>query len=198
MKLKATPLRKLNTAWVLIAAFVVIVVCETFLILDIMVDIFYLDIGLTLFTHNTLELLAVISLAVSLLTLGIILYVLLQERRSYERLMRAASGEFARIVEVKFEEWMLSPSERAIAFMLIKGYSVQEISEMRDTRPGTVKSQSNAIYRKAGVRGRNELVAYFVEDLLGGDNLVASSQPSPSPASGTDEMDTIPSHSSAA
>ncbi|WP_156098587.1 hypothetical protein [Thermopetrobacter sp. TC1] len=30
----------------------------------------------------------------------------------------------------------------------------------------------NAIYRKAGLRGRSELVAYFVEDLLAGEKLL--------------------------
>ena len=56
--------------------------------------------------------------------------------------------------------------------LLIKGLSTQEISGIRDTRPGTVKSQSSAIYQKADVAGRNELVAYFVEDLLAGESML--------------------------
>ena len=55
--------------------------------------------------------------------------------------------------------------------LLIKGLSIQEIADIRETKTGTIKSQCSAIYRKAEVKGRNELVAYFVEDLLSGESL---------------------------
>ena len=49
----------------------------------------------------------------------------------------------------------------------IKGMSLQEIAALRDTSEGTVKAQTNAIYRKAGVKGRAQLLSLFVEDLMG-------------------------------
>ncbi len=49
--------------------------------------------------------------------------------------------------------------------------SIQEIADIIETKTGTIKSQCGAIYRKANVKGRNELVAYFVEDLLAGESL---------------------------
>ena len=90
--------------------------------------------------------------------------------------MQVASGELLSVIFTHFEKWGLSPSEVEIALLLIKGFSAAEIAALRETRPGTVKSQSSAIYQKADVRGRNELVAYFVEDLLagGGEEIHAS------------------------
>ena len=57
-------------------------------------------------------------------------------------------------------------TEKEVAWLLIKGLSIQEIADARNTKIGTVKSQSNAVYQKAGLQGRAELVSYFVEDLL--------------------------------
>ena len=74
----------------------------------------------------------------------------------------------------KFDDWNLSLSEREVALLLIKGLTIVEIAEVRNTMAGTIKSQSNAIYRKGAVNGRNELVAYFVEDLLCGQDLISS------------------------
>ena len=48
---------------------------------------------------------------------------------------------------------------------------------MRGTSEGTVKAQSNAIYRKAGVTGRTQLLSLFLEDLMGD----ASRPPAPPP-----------------
>jgi len=43
---------------------------------------------------------------------------------------------------------------------------LQEIARLRDTSEGTVKAQSNAIYRKAGVSGRYQLLSLFVDELM--------------------------------
>ncbi len=56
-----------------------------------------------------------------------------------------------------------------MALFSIKGMSLAEIAELRNTSDGTVKAQSNAIYRKAGVSGRPQLLSLFIEDLMAGD-----------------------------
>ena len=177
MRLKKVKLSIETLRQVLFLAFVASVTCEAFLLLDVAADMAYISLDTSWLDHNLLELGAVISLGVALVVIGTVLVLLFRERHVFQITVQAATGEFAHIVEAAFEDWMLSPSEREIAFLLIKGYSVQEICNLRDTRPGTVKSQSNAIYRKAGVHGRTELVAYFVEDLLGGEKLVKDPSP---------------------
>jgi len=54
--------------------------------------------------------------------------------------------------------------------------STQEIASLRGTAGGTVKAQTNAIYRKAGVTGRSQLLSLFIEDLMDEDMLPALSQ----------------------
>ena len=66
----------------------------------------------------------------------------------------------------KFVEWGLTPAERDVAFFAIKGLSTQEIAELRQTSEGTVKAQTFAIYRKANVSGRAQLLSVFIEDLI--------------------------------
>ena len=52
-----------------------------------------------------------------------------------------------------------------MAWFTIKGLPIAEIARLRQTSEGTVKAQSNAIYRKAGVNGRAQLVSLCIEDL---------------------------------
>jgi len=150
----------------------VMFVCESFLIFDVIVESFDIHVEFYEKIHILVETTAVFALAATLLFTGANFLRILHENREFRSAAGIASGEFVRIMEEKFTEWKLSGIEREIALLLIKGLSIQEIVEIRTTRPGTVKSQSSSIYRKAGVRGRNELVAYFVEDLMLGQELV--------------------------
>jgi DNA-binding CsgD family transcriptional regulator len=70
------------------------------------------------------------------------------------------------LIDRQFQDWNLSPAEREIALLLLKGLAFKAIAEARDTSERTVRQQSLAIYRKAGVAGRAELSAFFFEDML--------------------------------
>ena len=93
-------------------------------------------------------------------------------RRSYRRQqqiedqLRAASGAFMELMEDRFSEWGLTSAEREVALFSVKGMSAQEISALRDLSEGTVKAQTNAIYRKAGVSGRSQILSLFIDDLV--------------------------------
>lgn len=82
-----------------------------------------------------------------------------------------ASGAFAEILESQFDSWRLTNAERDVALMAIKGYSVAEIADFRNTKEGTIKAQNAAIYRKAGVTGRTQLLSLFIDDLMTDDLL---------------------------
>lgn len=71
----------------------------------------------------------------------------------------------------QFERWALSPAEKEVALLLLKGLSHKEIAEVRSITEATARQQARAVYRKAGLSGRNDLAAFFLEDLLlpGGD-----------------------------
>jgi DNA-binding CsgD family transcriptional regulator len=66
----------------------------------------------------------------------------------------------------QFKNWGLTPAEQEVALLLLKGLSVKEIAVIRETKEKTVRHQAAAVYRKAEVEGRNELSAFFLEDLF--------------------------------
>lgn len=70
-------------------------------------------------------------------------------------------------IDRQFERWGLSPAEREVGLLLLKGLSHHEIAELRRVSERTVRQQAQALYKKAGLAGRAELSAYFLEDLLG-------------------------------
>jgi DNA-binding CsgD family transcriptional regulator len=69
-------------------------------------------------------------------------------------------------IDHQFDRWDLSPAEREVALLLLKGLSSRDIADLRQTREATVRQQAQGIYRKAGLEGRAELAAFFLEDLL--------------------------------
>lgn len=69
-------------------------------------------------------------------------------------------------IDTEFSKWGLSNAEREIALFLLKGLTVNEISNIRESAEKTVRHQTASVYKKAGLKGRGELQAYFLEDLL--------------------------------
>lgn len=80
--------------------------------------------------------------------------------------LRMVSGAFTDLMQERFTDWGLTPAEQDVALFAIKGMSISDIAALRSTSEGTVKAQTNAIYRKAGVSGRPQLLSLFIEDLL--------------------------------
>jgi DNA-binding CsgD family transcriptional regulator len=75
-------------------------------------------------------------------------------------------GGLSHAIDLQLEEWKLSPSEKEITLLLLKGLSLKEIAEIRGVAERTVRQQSVNVYHKSGLSGRAELSAYFLEDLL--------------------------------
>jgi DNA-binding CsgD family transcriptional regulator len=66
----------------------------------------------------------------------------------------------------QFERWALSPAEKEVALLLLKGLSHKEVAGVRSITEATARQQARAVYKKAGLSGRNDLAAFFLEDLL--------------------------------
>jgi len=69
-------------------------------------------------------------------------------------------------IEKQFTRWALTPAERDVALLLLKGLSHKEVALARGTGERTVREQARAVYQKAGLSGRSELSAFFLSDLL--------------------------------
>lgn len=72
----------------------------------------------------------------------------------------------SQMIDQEFENWALSPAEREVAMFLLKGLSASEMANIRGSSEKTIRHQITSIYKKAGLKGRQELQAFFLEDLL--------------------------------
>jgi DNA-binding CsgD family transcriptional regulator len=69
-------------------------------------------------------------------------------------------------IDRQFDRWALTPAEREVALLQLKGLRHKAIAELRQTSERTVRQQALAIYRKSGLSGRPDLAAFVLEDLL--------------------------------
>lgn len=141
-----------------------IVPVAAFLIYDLAVDAFLEGEAET--THFVLESIVFVAvLALLAFDLRNLADLRARLRREKSR-NRALAGEIAAGIEAQMREWKLTPSEKDVAWAIVKGYRFAEIAELRRVKEGTVRLQATAIYGKAGVRGRAEFVAEIVQELL--------------------------------
>jgi DNA-binding CsgD family transcriptional regulator len=116
--------------------------------------------------HEYIEISAVLGL---LIGMGVTIYTLrttLMRNQKVEDQLLLASGEFDTLLKLKFTSWALTPSEKEVAHLIIKGFSTSEIASIRGKSEGTIKAQSAAIYKKSGLSGRTQLLVSFVEDMV--------------------------------
>lgn len=89
-----------------------------------------------------------------------------QENLNYSKQVDSLKHELFQVIEAQLKEWSLSKSEQEVAILLLKGLSLEEVGQIRNTKEKTVRQQASAIYKKSNLKGRHELSAYFFEDLL--------------------------------
>jgi DNA-binding CsgD family transcriptional regulator len=94
---------------------------------------------------------------------------LAQSEAEAARWKREAGGLLAGLgaaIDAQFGRWELSPAEREIGLLLLKGLTHKEIAQIRQVSEATVRQQAQRLYRKANIGSRNDLAAFFLEDLL--------------------------------
>lgn len=94
----------------------------------------------------------------------------MQEAVRWKKGSQAFIEGLSKSIDQQFNEWHFSPAEKDVALLLIKGLSLKEIAEVRHTSEKTIRVQSLAVYAKASLKGRSELAAFFLEDLLAPQN----------------------------
>lgn len=141
--------------------------CAAFFLSDILITVLALPIGpIDWHYREIIEVGAALGLIVGVIVGAYALRAAYRRTARVETQLRAASGAFMDVLSDKFEDWALTPAERDVALFCIKGCSTSEIAQLRSTSEGTVKAQTNAIYRKAGVSGRPQLLSLFIDDLM--------------------------------
>lgn len=145
--------------------------CASFFVLDASADVFGWEDKGTFVDSEMFEAAIVIALVLGLIFTSQQIRLLLNRQKRMEDQLKVASGAFSQLLEEHFDLWGLTASERDVALLAIKGLSIAEIARVRETKEGTVKAQSAAIYRKAGVSGRLQLLSLFIEELMTSDRL---------------------------
>ncbi len=153
--------------WIVLAILALQVLCAFFFISDIAISALGLrSIPISWHTRELLEIGAALGLLLGIVLGAFALVQANRNRHRAEQQLRVAQGAFMELLEERFDEWGLTPAERDVALFAIKGMNTQEIAALRNTSEGTVKAQTNAIYRKAGVSGRPQLLSQFIDDLV--------------------------------
>ncbi len=152
---------------VLIVLLVVQALCAGVFLFDLLSSLLGLrNAPISWQVREIMEIAAAVGLVIGFALGAVILFRAHRRNKHIESQLRAASGAFTELMEEKFTDWGLTAAERDVALFAIKGMSLSEIAALRSTSEGTVKAQSNAIYRKAGVSGRTQLLSLFIEDLM--------------------------------
>ncbi len=155
--------------------------CALFFVSDILSAFFgFSTTPLPWELREVMEIFAAFGLVVGVVLGAVLLRLATADRRRAEVQLRRASSAFMQLLAERMAEWGLTPAERDVALFAIKGMSTAEIAALRSTSEGTIKAQTNAIYRKAGVTGRAQLISLFIEDLIDKDSFAESGVPRPS------------------
>ena len=89
-----------------------------------------------------------------------------EDARRWNREAQAVLQGLGVAIDRQFDRWGLTPAEREVALLQLKGLRHKAIAELRHTSERTVRQQALAVYRKSGLDGRSDLAAFFLEDLL--------------------------------
>lgn len=88
------------------------------------------------------------------------------ERDAWRAASRAAVEGLRRAIEAQFGAWNLTDAERDVAMHLLQGHSHKVIASRTSRSERTVRQHAVAVYGKSGLRGRAELAAFFLDDVL--------------------------------
>jgi DNA-binding CsgD family transcriptional regulator len=89
-----------------------------------------------------------------------------REIKMIQQRFQDLTGGFHKTIDEQLQKWQLTPSEKDIALLLIKGMSMKEIATARQAQETTIRQQATSIYKKSGLLGRQQLAAFFLEDIF--------------------------------
>jgi DNA-binding CsgD family transcriptional regulator len=149
---------------------VVLGFCGLFFTIDVVMDFFStVESPLnpnTSLMHFFIESLASISIiGVIFLLMDYIKITIQREQQMQESVDQLKNG-VSHVITRHLESLELSPAELEIGQLIIKGYNLNEIADLRGTSLGTVKAQSHSVYQKANISSRADLLSQCLEEIL--------------------------------
>lgn len=137
--------------------------CAVFFLSDVVHDFLEHDAG---GLHLNVESLAALALTAGVVLMMVELRDILRRMEKMDRGIKAARGDMSDLICCFFDNWGLTPSEREVALLILKGFDNDAIASLRGVASGTVRAQTTRIYAKADVDGRAQLFSIFMEELL--------------------------------
>lgn len=116
--------------------------------------------------HSVLEAIVALALIIGTAFGAMQMRQILNRIGQAETAMSVASGALFELIEARFQEWQLTPSEAEVALFTLKGLDIGDIAKARGAAQGTVRAQMTKVYAKAQVSGRGQLTSLFIEDLM--------------------------------
>lgn len=164
-------MRVLGLRWPYVVLLVLVLVIQAasglFFVFSLVADVFLIRVPFIPWeAYEILQILASLGLLCGVLCSIIMLALTVRRSRRIEDQISAVAGEFQSHVERQFQAWGLTPSERSVALLVVKGFSNGEIAGMRNSSESTIKSHVTSIFRKSGLTSRQQLVSGVIEDLL--------------------------------
>ena len=89
-----------------------------------------------------------------------------RERARWEEEASSLLRGLGPAVSSQFDAWSLTPTERRVALLLLKGLSHKRIARTSQSSERTVRQHAVSVYRKSGLSGRAELSGFFLQPLL--------------------------------
>lgn len=140
-------------------------VCAIFFIFDVVGDLSSYELSNAEKLHLAAESVASITLIVAIiLEISVLRNILLRKTHLEDQLTRSQKS-LHEIVVHQLHAWELTPAEFDVAMFVFKGLNPPEIAELRGTSEGTIKAQLSAVYRKANVQNRAELLVSIIDGL---------------------------------
>ena len=116
--------------------------------------------------HLIFEMIAVLALVIAIVEMLGNIRRLRDEKLRQTNQLKHLREDFDELVHEKFAAWNLTPAERDVALMMLRGLTVEQISDLRNVSKGTIKVQSHKIMQKADVASRVELMSIFLDEFM--------------------------------
>ena len=88
------------------------------------------------------------------------------ERDAWRNSAESALAGFSEAINRQFDAWQLTRAERDVALLILKGAGHKQAAAQLERSERTVRQHAVEVYRKAGLQGRAELSAFFLQDLM--------------------------------
>jgi len=116
--------------------------------------------------HTIFEFFAVVGLLFGSVTMWRTLEYNLQLNVKANETIEIQKGHFDEIALSRFNSWEFTASEKDVAKLILRGLSLKEIAEARGVSIGTIKAQTNSIFRKSKTENRAAFLGLFIDEFL--------------------------------